>query len=62
MFGFVASSSRLRSRTAHRKSAWRTPDHIQSHGGIQVHGAVAHHRDGAGGGGVASSVLYGVGE
>ena len=53
----------LRRRATHCKSAWRTPDHIHRHGGIQIHGAVAHHRNRAGGGsGVACSVLYGVGE
>ena len=46
---------RFRSRATHRKSTWRTPDHIHRHGGIQIHGAVAHHRDGAGGGGGIAS-------
>ena len=63
MFILVASSPRLRRRTTHCKSARRTPEHVHRHGGIQIHGAVTHHRDRAGGGGgVASSVLYGVGE
>ena len=58
----IGLPARLRRRTTHGKSAWRTPNHIHRHGGIQIHGAVAHHRDGAGSGGrIACSVLHGVG-
>ena len=38
----IRISTRLRRRATHRKGAWRTPDHIHRHGGIQIHGAVAH--------------------
>ena len=63
MFRLISSSPRLRRRATHRKSTWRAPEHIHRHGGIQIDRAVAHHRNRAGGGGgVASSVLYRVGE
>ena len=61
MFGLVGSSTCLRRRATHGKSAGRTPDHIHRHGGVQVHGMIARHGNGAGGcGGVTCSILYGV--
>ena len=43
----IGLPARFRRRATHRKGARRTPDHIHRHGGIEIHGAVAHHRDGA---------------
>ena len=42
MLILVRVTTRIRRRATHRKSTWRTPDHVHRHGGIQIHGAVAH--------------------
>ena len=59
----IGLPARLRRRATHGKGTWRTPDHIHRHGGIKIHGVVAHHGDGAGGGGgIPRGIRNGVGE